>query len=106
MNGCRHTVGAIQIIRLSSNEGTNYATLNIKEDDLLAISTLALLSNVPEFGLTQYFLGAVVLILNITFLSEGFVSFIYEVTGTLKGPETRKKSKCKKINIWIKLNIS
>lgn len=40
----------------------------------------------PEFGRTQYFLGAVVLILNNTFLSEGFVRVMKAVTGTLNGP--------------------
>lgn len=53
---------------------------------VLAISIILLGSNIPELGRTQYFFGAVVLILNNTFLSEGFVNFIYDVTGTLKGP--------------------
>lgn len=56
---------------------------------LLAISVLLLGSKTPELGRTQYFLGAVVLILNITLLSDGFVNFIYEVTGALNGPENR-----------------
>ena len=37
---------------------------------------LMLLSNIPELGLTQYFFGAVVLILNMILLSEGFVNFM------------------------------
>lgn len=45
----------------------------------------------PELGRTQYFFGAVVLILNITLLSVGFFSVIYEVTGTLNGPKLKKK---------------
>lgn len=42
--------------------------------------------NTPELGRTQYFLGAVVLILNITFISVGFIRRMNDVTGTLKGP--------------------
>lgn len=53
---------------------------------LLAISIVSFAPNTPELGRTQYFLGAVVLILNITFLSVGFVSFMNDVTGTLNGP--------------------
>lgn len=45
----------------------------------------------PELGRTQYFFGAVVLILKSTFLSDGLVNFIYDVIGTLKGPETKSK---------------
>jgi hypothetical protein len=54
----------------------------------LAISIEVVGSRTPELGRTQYFFGAVVLILNNTFLSDGFVSFMYEVTGALKGPGT------------------
>lgn len=52
----------------------------------LAISITLFESSTPELGRTQYFLGAVVLILNKTFLSEGFINFMYDVTATLKGP--------------------
>lgn len=44
-------------------------------------------SSVPELGLTQYFFGAVVLILNSTTFSDGLVNFMYDVHGTLNGPE-------------------
>jgi hypothetical protein len=40
----------------------------------------------PELGFTQYRLGAVVLILKQTFLSEGFFSFMKEDTAVVKGP--------------------
>lgn len=54
---------------------------------LPATSITPFASSTPEFGLTQYFFGAVVLILKQTFFSEGFVNFIYEVTGEVNGPE-------------------
>lgn len=54
--------------------------------NILAISNFVLGSKSPELGRTQYFFGAVVLILNKTFLSVGFIIVMYEVTGTLNGP--------------------
>lgn len=53
---------------------------------LPAISDIFCGSNIPEFGRTQYFFGAVVLILKQTLCSDGFLSLIYEVTGAVKGP--------------------
>ena len=47
---------------------------------LPAILTSSLGSITPELGLTQYLLGAVVLILKHTFRSEGFVSVIVDDT--------------------------
>lgn len=44
-------------------------------------------SNRPEFGRTQYRLGAVVLILNRIGLSVGFFSTMCEVMAWLNGPE-------------------
>jgi hypothetical protein len=38
-------------------------------------------------GFTQYFFGAVVLILKQIFRSEGFFNFIEDVTADVKGPE-------------------
>lgn len=52
--------------------------------------------NTPEFGRTQYFFGAVVLILKPIFSSEGFVSFIYDVIGFLNDPATEK-------NTWVEI---
>lgn len=46
----------------------------------------------PELGLTQYFLGAVVLILKHTLLDVGFVSFMNEVTGEVNGPGKEKSA--------------
>lgn len=57
---------------------------------LLAISTELLGSMVPQLGRTQYFFGAVVLILNKIFLSVGFFRLICDVTGCVNGPETMK----------------
>lgn len=42
---------------------------------------------IPEFGLTQYRLGAVVLILKHTFFSEGLVSLMTDDTADVKGPK-------------------
>jgi hypothetical protein len=44
--------------------------------NLPATSITPFASSTPEFGLTQYFFGAVVLILKHTFFSDGFVNFI------------------------------
>ena len=54
--------------------------------DAPAICTSEEGSTTPELGFTQYFLGAVVLILKHTFRSDGFFSFIEEVTAEVKGP--------------------
>jgi len=43
-------------------------------------------SRIPAFGLTQYLLGAVVLILKHTLFSDGFESFNREVVGVENGP--------------------
>jgi hypothetical protein len=43
---------------------------------LPATSITPFVSNTPEFGRTQYFFGAVVLILKQTFFSDGLVNFI------------------------------
>ena len=51
----------------------------------------------PELGRTQYFFGAVVLILNPTLLLVGLCNVIYEVIGCLNAPE----SKIKKTGIQI-----
>jgi len=40
----------------------------------------------PLFGRTQYLLGAVVLTLKQTRLSDGFFSFSWDVTTSLNGP--------------------
>lgn len=58
---------------------------------LLATSIVCLGSNAPEFGRTQYFLGAVVFILKRIFLSVGLVNRIYDITDTLNGPKTIEK---------------
>lgn len=55
------------------------------------MSIAAFGSKTPELGRTQYFFGAVVFILNNTFLSAGFVSVIYEVTGEVNGPGKYKE---------------
>lgn len=54
--------------------------------NLLDTSTLAPGSRLPEFGRTQYFFGAVVLILNRMFLSVGLTRIMCEVMGVSKGP--------------------
>lgn len=46
-------------------------------------------SIIPLFGLTQYRRGAVVFTLKHTFLSDGFRSFRFVVTTSVKGPEKR-----------------
>jgi hypothetical protein len=43
---------------------------------LPATSITPFASNTPEFGRTQYFFGAVVLILKQTFFSDGFINFM------------------------------
>lgn len=53
---------------------------------LLAICVDSPAASRPELGRTQYLLGAVVLILNKTFFSDGLVSFRKLVTGWLNGP--------------------
>jgi len=52
-------------------------------------------SMTPELGLTQYLLGAVVLILKQTFRSDGFVKFIKDETAEVKGPKTQMTLKNK-----------
>jgi hypothetical protein len=44
----------------------------------------------PQLGRTQYFLGAVVLILNATFLSAGFFRLMCDVTACVNGPKKEK----------------
>ena len=44
----------------------------------------------PELGLTQHLLGAVVLILKQTLLSEGLISLIVDETAEVKGPAMTK----------------
>lgn len=58
----------------------------------LAISTELLGSMVPQLGRTQYFFGAVVLILNKIFLSVGFFRLMCDVTGCVNGPAEDKLS--------------
>jgi hypothetical protein len=50
------------------------------------ICTVCLGSMTPEFGLTQYRFGAVVLILKQTLRSDGLDSFIADDTGEVNGP--------------------
>ena len=83
--------------------------------NLLAISTELLGSIAPQFGRTQYFFGAVVLILNKTFLSVGFLRLMCDVTGCVNGPESNNRkvffyylqfvSRCwrvqDKIRVWV-----
>lgn len=57
----------------------------------LAISTLVLGSRTPELGRTQYFFGAVVLILNNTVSLEGLVRRMYVVHPTSNIPVTSTK---------------
>ena len=45
----------------------------------------------PELGFTQYLLGAVVLILKHTLLSEGLISLIVDETAEVKGPRRKGK---------------
>lgn len=70
----------------------NHKTKQNKKLYSLATSIVCLGSNAPEFGRTQYFLGAVVFILNKIFLSVGLVNRIYDITDTLNGPETQNKN--------------
>ena len=58
---------------------------------ILAISTELFGSTTPQFGRTQYFFGAVVLILNAIVSSVGFFRLICDVTGCENGPEEGKK---------------
>lgn len=67
--------------------------------NLLAISTELFGSTMPQLGRTQYFLGAVVLILNATFLSDGFFRLMCDVTGCVNGP---KKNQIKSIDEIVK----
>lgn len=53
---------------------------------LLAISMELFASIAPQFGRTQYFFGAVVLILKRIFLSVGFFNDMCDVTGCMNGP--------------------
>lgn len=57
----------------------------------LAISIESLGYKCPQFGRTQYFFGAVVLILNKMVLSVGLVNRIYDVIDELNGPKKLKK---------------
>ena len=50
----------------------------------------------PLFGLTQYLLGAVVLILKHKILSEGFTRVNSDVTTSVKGP-VKEKEKIEKV---------
>lgn len=61
------------------------------------MSVKSFASNTPEFGRTQYFFGAVVLILKPIFLSEGLVSFIYDVIGFLNEPATKPNTHSMKL---------
>lgn len=63
----------------------------LKLEYLLAISTELLGSTTPQLGRTQYFLGAVVLILNAIFLSVGFFRLMCDVTGCVNGPKNNKE---------------
>lgn len=58
----------------------------------LAISTELRGSMAPQLGRTQYFFGAVVLILKRIFLSVGFFRVMCEVTGCVNGPAKNKLS--------------
>lgn len=63
----------------------------------LAISTELLGSMAPQLGRTQYFFGAVVLILNKIFLSVGFLRLMCDVTGCVNGPvEETREDECEK----------
>ena len=77
-NGCRQT----------KERGDNYSDGRDGWGSyLLAISTELFGSTTPQLGRTQYFLGAVVLILNATFFSVGFFRLMCDVTGCVKGPK-------------------
>lgn len=59
---------------------------DVKTWYLLAISMVLFGSSMPQLGRTQYFLGAVVLILNRMICSVGFVNRIYDETAVQNGP--------------------
>lgn len=59
----------------------------------------------PQFGRTQYFFGAVVLILNKTFFSVGFLRLICDVTGCVNGPGSDKIVKFSTDKIFVVLKI-
>lgn len=65
----------------------------------LAISTELRGSMAPQLGRTQYFFGAVVLILKRIFLSVGFFRVMCEVTGCVNGPAKKYE-----IYMWCELN--
>lgn len=67
----------------------------------LAISTELRGSMAPQLGRTQYFLGAVVLILNKTFFSVGFFRLMCDVTGCVNGPIEIKTHFLVRFMTWI-----
>lgn len=81
LNGCKQTIGTHQSI---------FITLTTKKKkhfcNILAMSIISFACRVPQLGRTQYFFGAVVLILNKIVLSVGFLNFIYDVMDWLNGP--------------------
>ena len=86
--GCRLTEMQVMILRRSHKA----SKLNlIWGRKLPEIWTVCLGSITPEFGLTQYRFGAVVLILKQTLRSDGLERRIEDETWLVKGPEKRFK---------------
>lgn len=69
--GCKQTGEKEEVLDCNSQENHH----------LLSINVLALGLTAPTFGRTQYFLGAVVLILNSCVESVGFVNLIVVILG-------------------------
>lgn len=71
---------------MPKNDYTMTTTNTKKRADSLDTSTLAFGSSVPQLGRTQYFFGAVVLILNRIFSSVGLDRRMCDVMAWLNGP--------------------
>jgi hypothetical protein len=77
--------------KLKVGEKSEEVRKDFKVKDSLAISTELRGSMAPQFGRTQYFFGAVVLILNKTFFSVGFLRLMCDVTGCVNGPGSERE---------------
>lgn len=74
-------------------------TIDTQTRELPAISIVAFGCKIPEFGLTQYLFGAVVLILKQTLCSDGFFRVMNDVIGAFSEPSRNKNIIKKSDNI-------
>lgn len=83
LNGCKQTVCFFG----ERNKLKNVMSRQwLVKYNVLAMSIISFGFRVPQLGRTQYFFGAVVLILNKIVLSVGFRKFINDVMDWLNGP--------------------